>query len=288
MSILKKKSLIDVLELISGYSEIQPRIVFVNDDVQLKGNLADFKALSAEFKGDLKALEKFIDKLEEEIFTPITSIEVFNYFKKVTNDFSEEETRITLREMYVFRDMTLEEELYHLARLEYHKNNWTIPTYTKTGIFGTIEHEDVKTMRSKVFPLHGLLFYEAIGLLRSKLPEKKNIDQINKSTSRGNIADKFQPKIFAHHYVLSFIFDCHVTRKSLPLGEKTELERIGSERIGNGKGNRFYKVFNEITKEDLNKESTLIALGGINWREIVLSLSNHPEEVEKFLQSKGL
>ena len=58
--------------------------------------------------------------------------------------------------------------------------------------------------------------------------------------------------------------------------------------MGAGKGNRFYKVFNEIVNKDLNVEKNLIEIGGENWRTIVKKLSNEPEIIEKYLQSKRL
>ena len=58
--------------------------------------------------------------------------------------------------------------------------------------------------------------------------------------------------------------------------------------MGAGKGNRFYKVFNEIVNKDLNIENNLIEIGGENWRTIVKDLSNEPETIETYLQNKQL
>jgi hypothetical protein len=72
------------------------------------------------------------------------------------------------------------------------------------------------------------------------------------------------------------------------LGKKAELERIGNEYLGTGRGNTFYKALNSISKNDLNKENDLIEIGGDNWRKAVIDLSNNPEKVEQYLQSKNL
>ena len=92
----------------------------------------------------------------------------------------------------------------------------------------------------------------------------------------------------AKHYVLAYLFECNAKGESFPIGNKKELERIGNERMGAGKGNRFYKVFNEIINKDLNAENNLIEIGGKDWRKAVLELSRTPELVETYLQNKQL
>lgn len=69
-------------------------------------------------------------------------------------------------------------------------------------------------------------------------------------------------KYTAKHYLLAYLFECNAKGKSYPIGNKKELERIGNERMGAGKGNRFYKVFNEVINKDLNAEKNLFEIGG--------------------------
>ena len=95
-------------------------------------------------------------------------------------------------------------------------------------------------------------------------------------------------KYTAKHYALGYLIECNAKGESFPIGQKKELEKIGNEKMGTGKGNRFYKVFNEIVNKDLNIESNLIEIGGENWRTIVKDLSNEPETIETYLQSKQL
>lgn len=286
MTILKNVGFIEVLKLISDYSEVAEKTFLINDEVEITGSLSDFEAMRKELKDESKVLRNLIYDCETEINQPISSIELYNYFKVITNGFSTEETRITLYDMYCFRDMILHEELGHLAKLEYIKNNWPIPTYTKTGKLGTHEFEDVKKMRDKVFPLHGLLFYEAISLLKTKL---ENRDEDKNDLQSGNYQTySYQIKLSAKHYALAYIFECHALGKSLLSGKKTALERIGNERIGKGKGNRFYKAFNEITQIDLNMKFNLVEIGGEEWRKAIIELTKFPIEVEQFLESKGL
>lgn len=92
----------------------------------------------------------------------------------------------------------------------------------------------------------------------------------------------------AKHYVLAYLIECNAKGESFPIGQKKELEKIGNERMGAGKGNRFYKVFNEVINKDLNVEKNLIEIGDEYWRKAVIELSNAPELVENYLQSKQL
>ena len=92
----------------------------------------------------------------------------------------------------------------------------------------------------------------------------------------------------AKHYVLAYLIECNAKGKSFPIGQKKELEKIGNEKMGAGKGNRFYKVFNEVVSKDLNVEKNLFEIGGEYWRKAVIELSNTPELVENYLQSKQL
>jgi hypothetical protein len=95
-------------------------------------------------------------------------------------------------------------------------------------------------------------------------------------------------KYTTKHYLLAYLFECNAKGESFPTGNKKELERIGNERMGAGKGNRFYKVFNEVINKNLNAEKNLIEIGGEYWRKAVIELSKAPELVEKYLQSKQL
>lgn len=95
-------------------------------------------------------------------------------------------------------------------------------------------------------------------------------------------------KITAIHYVLTYIFDCYATGKSLPNGKKNEIEKIGNDILGLGRGNTFYKNYNKVIHKDLNVEQNLIDKGGENWREILLKLSKNKKELEIYLQNKHL
>lgn len=110
--------------------------------------------------------------------------------------------------------------------------------------------------------------------------EMQSLPPINSETDTG--------KYTAKHYLLAYLFECNAKGESYPIGNKKELERIGNERMGAGKGNRFYKVFNEVINKDLNAEKNLFEIGGEYWRKAVIELSKAPELVENYLQSKQL
>lgn len=92
-------------------------------------------------------------------------------------------------------------------------------------------------------------------------------------------------KYTAKHYALTYILDCKAIGESLPHGNKKELEKIGNKRIGIGRGNTFYKNYNEITNKDFSIEENLIEIAGEDWRKIILKLSNDPEKLEQYLRS---
>ncbi|MGX1024750.1 hypothetical protein [Psychroflexus sp. MBR-150] len=118
---------------------------------------------------------------------------------------------------------------------------------------------------------------------KAYLKQKQTLPPQQTTTENDNI------KYTAKHYVLAYLIECNAKGESFPIGQKKELEKIGSQRIGAGKGHRFYREFNNITNSyDINKPSHLIEIGGENWRTIVKDLSNEPETIEAYLQSKQL
>jgi len=98
---------------------------------------------------------------------------------------------------------------------------------------------------------------------------------------------KTTAKYYAKHYVLAYLIECKARNITPPIGRKMSLEKIGNERMGEGKGNTFYKKFNEIINEDLDSLEVLEELGGESWQEIIKDLSSVPEMVEEYLQNLG-
>lgn len=102
-------------------------------------------------------------------------------------------------------------------------------------------------------------------------------------------AEEIQTRITAKHYVLTFLLECHATGKPIPLeNEKKRLEAMGKKRFSKISGNTFYKNYRDVKQKDLNSEKELADIAGEKWREIIIELTNEPEALEKYLQSKQL
>ena len=171
---LENLTLIEFLELISGYNEIKEYTIKIRatdtktgiEPLEVTGRINDFKELNK----NLPQLEEFIQELENENNHSYTEIEIHNYLKKLTDNFSKDEVKIVLKEMEVFENMTLFEEMDIITTDTYTKNGWEIPTYKKTTAkFGEQEFFNYKEMRNKVFPYLCFNFYNAKSTLTNKL-----------------------------------------------------------------------------------------------------------------------
>ena len=92
---------------------------------------------------------------------------------------------------------------------------------------------------------------------------KAYLEQKNALPPQQTNTEKDNIRYTAKHYVLSYLIECNAKGESFPIGQKKELERIGSQRIGTGKGHRFYREFNTIINNyDINKPNNLIEIGG--------------------------
>jgi len=95
-------------------------------------------------------------------------------------------------------------------------------------------------------------------------------------------------KYTAKQYVLAYLFECNIQGVQPPTGKKKELEKIGNERMGVGRGNTFYKALNEISRKDLNIEKNLIDIGREDWKEAILEITLLPEKLNEYLKKKQL
>ncbi len=156
--------------------------------------------------------------------------------------------------------------------------------------YWSFDFEYFKSIADYVKPIENLVCLSDLVVQINRLEMFKGFLKIDKTRlvpQKPNDEDGVV-KYSAKHYALSFLVECNAKGKSVPLGQKKLLENIGNKKIGVGKGNRFYKVFNEIVKKDINAAKDLIEIGGENWRTIVIDLSDEPDLVEKYLQSKQL
>jgi len=162
-------------------------------------------------------------------------------------------------------------------QLEFAEAELNTKTAEITKQYSKGELKYVKVLK-KWLQLHKDYFKEVAPLLKALPPQQNEKPKPEQETIRYT----------AKHYVLAYLIECNAKGESFPVGQKKELEKIGNRIMGAGKGNRFYKVFNEIVNKDLNSENNLIEIGGENWRTIVKDLSNEPETIETYLQNKQL
>jgi len=148
-----------------------------------------------------------------------------------------------------------------------------------SGLQSDVEVININDATNRLELIFSIVQAEIQGNLKTNCISNTPPQQINNVT---------EIRYTAKHYLLAYLFECNARGESFPMGNKKELERIGNERMGAGKGNRFYKVFNEIIKKDLNAQKNLFEIGGEYWRKAVIELSKAPELVEKYLQSKQL
>lgn len=118
--------------------------------------------------------------------------------------------------------------------------------------------------------------------------DKKEEEFFHSYKKSCNEENSDREKYQAKHYVLSYIFDCYARERKLPRGSKKELEKIGNQKIGKGKGNTFYKNFNLIVNKNLHSKEILVNEVGENWRETILTLSENPEILENYLKGKEM
>lgn len=114
---------------------------------------------------------------------------------------------------------------------------------------------------------------------------------LNKDAELAQPHQEEKPKYITKHYVLAYLFDCDANNESYPIGDKKEVERIGNERMGYGKGNTFYKNFNRIINNpnfNIKNEAYLIDLIGENWLNIVTELSKNTELVKKHIKESDI
>lgn len=252
MNPFKKHSLIEVLELISGYSDIEEKSILFNGDFQINGTIEELLEYRNGLKKDSSEHDDLIYGFEAEINIPITSIEVHNYFRKLTNDFQPDEITIVLWEMYVFRDMVLTEMQLKLARIEYLINKWQIPTYTASGKLGTFQVENSKEMIAKIFPLHGLLFYEAIKLLERKLKEKGGNQKVqNRPTTHMAKENSTLVNLITHKKAVDIVDSIKTQFKNIK-GKRLKLLLIAMQELNMVPKERVAKRFHNCCQKEFD------------------------------------
>lgn len=187
------------------------------------------------------------------------------------------------------------EKVLQLIKQEYENNLNTTLEHLESIIYNSNDYQNlVEVSRNIGRRVINEQQHPEFGKLKEHIAEQlEYIERTNKIEKtlppQQTTTEKETIRYTAKHYVLAYLIECNAKGESFPIGQKKELEKIGSQRIGAGKGHRFYREFNNITNSyDINKPIHLIEIGGENWRTIVKDLSNEPETIEAYLQSKQL
>ena len=96
----------------------------------------------------------------------------------------------------------------------------------------------------------------------------------------------------AKHYALTYILDLHSKGERIPTNDggyaKSILESIGERKMGKNEGDGFYRAVRSINKDyDLNELQDLNQIS-LNWKNIILELTENKDLLIKYLNSKGL
>ncbi|SEH39966.1 hypothetical protein [Epilithonimonas hominis] len=255
-----------------------------NEFSKLQTNFVTFESLDEQ--GIEKAVMQLISSRNELHFEKFSDF--LDYLKNEVKDLDFDERHSEVKRMLEQQKIKLENSTFQSEIDEVKIFSENAVKDFKHKLMLSFKYENYKTKTVGFMPTHynyvlGLIEYEK--LYNSA---KNKSDDISLPPQPVEIETKIQEKLTAKHYVLTYVFDCNAIGESLPHGNKKELERIGNERLGTGKGNTFYKNYNTIVGKDLNAEQTLIDEAGENWRNILLQLSKNPEALEKYLQSKQM
>lgn len=255
-----------------------------NEFSKLQTNVVTIESLDEQ--GIEKAVMQLISNRNELHFEKFSDF--LDYLKNEVNDLDFDERHSEVKRMLEQQKIKLENSTFQSEIDEVKIFSENQIKDLKHRLMLSFTNENYKTKTVGFMPTH---YNYAIALIEyEKLynSAKNKSDDISLPPQPVEVETKIQEKLTAKHYVLTYVFDCNAIGESLPHGNKKELERIGNERLGTGKGNTFYKNYNTIVGKDLNAEQTLIDEAGENWRNILLQLSKNPEALEKYLQSKQM
>lgn len=247
-----------------------------------------FETKAIEVNSITEAVQRFNKQGQKKFIVP-------NFMGKTQNRIQEQLADFNFFQIEVVADLEFEGKTYQNLKQrnndsiltpenwEQHKEKFLIQRMaTYKDSYTLAEKLKLELLSLEKLPINKTDYQILKDRYRAYLEQKQTLPPQQTTTENDTI------KYTAKHYVLTYLIECNATGKSFPIGQKKELEKIGNSIMGDGKGNRFYKVFNEIVQKDINDENNLIEIGGENWRTIVKDLSNEPETIETYLQSKQL
>jgi hypothetical protein len=252
-------SLIEFIELISGYNEIKKYTIVIDYTDEVKGTLPQLKEIANNI--DSRVLKKKIHQIETNATCNLSKIEIYNYLQRLTDDFKREKIKLILKDMEVFRDMTLFEEMNILAEQHYIQKGWDIPVIdSQNGKFDIITTNDYQKMRNRVFPFLIESFSKTILLLQSKIENDYKINK-PKVLEESNLIEQTVKRYFAytleqddrtHKQVLAEKDHSNLIKWVAYFFEnRFELPKIKNpiKKVNTTKGNIFWtfkRLFNEL------------------------------------------
>jgi hypothetical protein len=116
-------------------------------------------------------------------------------------------------------------------------------------------------------------------------------EEEDKDVIRENIINPSLEKEKRHNckfYILSYLFDCDVIGTRPPTGEQKKIKEIGKKRLkGVWDSGTFARIFNDIETHPRNSPMELSNTFGDDWKEIIIELSENPEELRNYLINRG-
>lgn len=153
-----------------------------------------------------------------------------------------------------------------------------------------------------MFPVKYLTDYELYDLLENEASDlivKHDNEELDKSTFNKDSHHQRNKVYKGNDYALAFILECFAKdeKPQIYCGEKNKLEKIGNSIMGRGRGNTFYKCFNNMISKvseacsDLSGDSFFNTISDLvtneDWQNSVLEVSNSRALLEDYLKEKS-
>lgn len=164
-----------------------------DEEVTVRGTYSDFyNAFLKEpcNNGVKEAVKGFLDS-HFDYDMQLNRLDIYNYLEHITSNFHEEKVRIVLNEMDCFYLMVYLEDIDSDVENQYIEKGWEIPTVTRKNRINGQEYTctDYETMREKIYPCRGLMYHNAIGLLKKKLQSDEPTSPIYFTARKGEKTD---------------------------------------------------------------------------------------------------
>lgn len=122
------------------------------------------------------AIEKLNSVQEYKYDFDLSEIEIYTYLETITEGFDLNKTKIVLRDIECYYNLTFLEDIDEKSHLIYIDNDWDIPyrEFRNKITQEIISVPDYKKMRARTHPAVGFSISTAINILKMKIAEKEN------------------------------------------------------------------------------------------------------------------